>query len=170
MRKIATRRISFIVIIAVMVAALIAAIVYAIPEGPDIGPAGISDPAVLSIFSGHVLVLTEGATDWNEASDGARLDSGDRVKTGADSYALITFFDGSTFELDPDTDVSIVKAESTEDGATIVKLKQWLGRTMSRVERLVHPDSCYEVETLSAIASARGTLIQTRRYYHSQCL
>jgi len=77
------------------------------------------------------------------------------------SYALLTFFEGSTIKLEPNTDVEIPRVESAEGGGTEIALKQWLGRTWSRVVKMMDPNSSYEIQTPSAIALVRGTFFTT---------
>ena len=157
--RIRTRKFGFIALALVGVAALVIGVTQVVTRGPSVGPGGVTDLAVLTIFSGQVSVLAEGESEWSEGSDNMPLQVGDRVRTDADSYALITFLEGSTFEMDPETEVSIVNVEAAEDGSTTVQLKQWLGKSWSRVESLVDAGSSYDVESSSTVAAARGTLI-----------
>jgi hypothetical protein len=61
-----------------------------------------SSPATLTILSiaeGTVSVMKAGSTSWVEAEVGMSLGVGDSIKTSDDSSAEISFFDGSTIEL-----------------------------------------------------------------------
>lgn len=82
-----------------------------------------------------------------------------KIKTEADGHATITFFEGSTIELDGKTEISL--AELSMDGtASNIIIEQGLGKTLSRVKKLIDPASGYDVETPTAIASVRGTTLQ----------
>ena len=113
---------------------------------------------ILSIMDGEVLVMKEGSTAWSEAVVGMILEPGDRIKAGADGHATITFFEGSTVELDVDTEIAFEELGIAADtGSTIIKLRQEIGKTRSRVEKLVDPASRYEVETPAGAAVVRGS-------------
>jgi PKD repeat protein len=116
----------------------------------------------LTILAGEdVQVLKKGTTEWIPGKDNMILEEGDRVKTGADSYALITFFEGSTIALDPNCEVEVTELSTEEEtGATTVKLKQQAGRSWARVGKLIDPASRYEVETPTGVAVVRGTLVE----------
>ena len=80
---------------------------------------------ILSITEGDVFVMKAGTDDWIEAEVGMSLEDGDIIKTGDDSSAEITFFDGSTVELQPDTEVEIVSLDiSADSGSTAITLEQ----------------------------------------------
>jgi len=116
---------------------------------------------MLSILGGtdiQVLKGEESEAEWEQAEDGMVLKAGYTVKTGNDSYALITFFDGSTIEIDPDSELLIERMERDGDTATI-GLYQRVGRTWHRVEKLLDPSSRYQVKTPAAVGAVRGTLV-----------
>ncbi len=118
---------------------------------------GTTRTATLVQVSGEVQVMELGSSTWARASKGTVLEPGDHVKTLADSSALIILFDGSVIELDANTELSLDELFVTEEGSTVIKLKQEIGKTSSRVEKLVDPASRYEVETPAGAAVVRGT-------------
>ncbi len=124
-------------------------------------PPALASKATVSILSGSVEVWNPGTDSWQQGSDGMTLSVGTRVKTAPDAYALLTFFEGSTIKLEPGTDVEIHQLEYTEGQSTTIVLKQWMGRTWSRVTKMADPGSHYAIETPSAIAVVRGTLFAT---------
>ena len=129
------------------------------PTGSVIASTAPTQPTVISTISGEVLVLKAGSTNWTDASSGMTLESGDRIKTGAGSNAIITFFEGSTIELAADTEISVSElgiAGPTD--SNIIKLWQQVGKTTSRVEKLVDPASRYEIETPDGAAVVRGSV------------
>jgi hypothetical protein len=116
---------------------------------------------ILSITEGDVSVMKAGTGSWIEAQVGMSLEPGDSVKTGDNSSAIITFFDGSTIELQAGTEIEIASlAVSTDSGSTTITLKQTIGNTISRVTKLVDPASRYEVETPTGVAAVRGSAMQ----------
>lgn len=115
---------------------------------------------ILSITEGDVFVMEAGTDDWIEAEVGMSLEDGDIIKTSDDSSAEITFFDGSTVELQPGTEIEIVSLDISGDtGSTTVTLEQTIGATISRVINIIDPASSYEVETPSGAAAVRGSIL-----------
>jgi hypothetical protein len=127
-------------------------------------PGCASSPSTLTILSiteGNVSVMKAGTDRWIEAEVGMSLEVGDSMKTGDDSSARITFFDGSTIELEAGTEIAIASLDiSADTGSTTITLEQTIGNTISRVTKLVDSASCYEVETPSGAAAVRGSVMQ----------
>jgi hypothetical protein len=118
-----------------------------------------SEPTVVSVVSGEVMVMKAGADTWIEVSPGMTLGVGDRLKTGPGSKAVITFFEGTTIELAEDTEVGVAElGVAGETGSTAIKLQQQIGKTTSRVQKLVDPASRYEIETPDGAAVVRGSV------------
>jgi VCBS repeat-containing protein len=115
---------------------------------------------ILSITEGDVFVMKAGTDDWIEGEIGMSLEVGDVIKTGDDSGAEITFFDGSTIELKPGTEIEIASLDISPDtGSTTITLQQTIGTTISRVTKLLDPASSYEVETPTGVAAVRGSIV-----------
>jgi hypothetical protein len=121
----------------------------------------LASQCTLSVFSGSIEIQAAEETSWQQGADGMTLSAGDRIRTAANSSALLTFFEGSTIKLEPETDVQIQQVERAQDESVRITLKQWLGRTWSRVVKMAGPGSHYEIETPSATAVVRGTLFST---------
>ena len=121
----------------------------------------LASQCTLSIFSGDVEILKPGSNNWQDGADGMTLEAGARVRTSPSSHALLTFFEGSTVKLEPATDVEIKQLDYDDEQATTIVLKQWMGKTWSRVVKMADPGSHYEIETPSAYAIVRGTLFST---------
>jgi VCBS repeat-containing protein len=124
---------------------------------------GSSIPSTLTTLSaieGDVSVMEAGTDSWTAGEIGMSLEVGDTVKTGDDSSAEITFFDGSTIELQPGTEVEIASLDiSTDTGSTTITLEQTIGATISRVINIIDPASKYEVETSTGVAAVRGSIL-----------
>ena len=121
------------------------------------GPSAINQNCTLTIINGGVSILASGSANWVPGSTGMTLAVGTRINTLPDSKAMITFYDGSTVELDQTTDLEIQNSESKGQSRKIV-LKQILGNSVNRVIELLDPGSRYEIQTPSAYALVRGTL------------
>ena len=123
---------------------------------------GSSTPSTLTTLSaidGDVSVMEAGTDTWTEGEVGMSLEDGDVIKTGDDSGAEITFFDGSTIELQPSTEVEIASLDVADSGYTTISLEQTIGATISRVTSIIDPASSYEVETATGAAAVRGSIM-----------
>jgi uncharacterized repeat protein (TIGR01451 family) len=112
---------------------------------------------VMSMTEGNIFVKKAGTSSWIAAQVGISLVAGDTVKSGNSSSAKITFFDGSTIELEADTELEVVSLAISTTGSTTISLKQSIGTTISRVTKLVDSASSYEVETPACVAAVRGS-------------
>ena len=93
---------------------------------------------ILSIAEGAVFVMKAGTNDWVAGAVQMELKVGDTIKTGNVSGAEITFFDGSTIELEASTQIEILSlAIVCSTGVTTITLLQTIGTTISRVTALL---------------------------------
>ena len=123
---------------------------------------GSSTPSTLTTLSaidGDVSVMEAGTDSWTQGEVGMSLEDGDVIKTGDDSSAEITFFEGSTIELQPGTEVEIASLDIADSGYTTISLEQTIGATISRVTSIIDPASSYEVETATGAAAVRGSIM-----------
>jgi transglutaminase-like putative cysteine protease len=121
------------------------------PTGKTAG----SQLTVLSIAGGDVLVLKQGEKDWVKGEEGMTLGVNYKIKT-AGGNATLTFFEGSTIELEANTEIGLTELSSV--GTTNhIKLTETIGETISRVKKLTDPASSYQIETQAAVAAVRGT-------------
>ena len=119
-------------------------------------------PTTLTIFSmteGNVLVMKSGTDNWIEAQVEMELEVGDIITAGDNSTAEITFFDGSTIELEAGTEIEVASLNVTGTGSKTIGLKQTMGTTISRVTKLVDSASSYEIETPACVAAVRGSVM-----------
>lgn len=121
---------------------------------------GSSNPSVVATLSeieGDVSVMEAGTDTWTEGQDGMELEEGDAVKTGNDSSAEITFLDGTTIELEADTEIEITSIDvSTDTGDTTVTITQTIGTVITRMTQIVDSASNYETVTASGVTSVRA--------------
>jgi len=146
-------RLSVTVIGVAFMIAIIFGVTGALGPGGKAAAAGVS---TLTILSGPVAVRHAGG-DFASAADGAVLIAGDTIKTGADARAVLTYFEGSTVEMEPESELSIDAARSDANGDTIIVMQQNLGTTWHVVTHLITTGSLYEIHTSTATASVRGT-------------
>jgi hypothetical protein len=111
---------------------------------------------ILSILDGSASVA-RGTAAFAPAADGDLVNIGDSVQTAASSHAMVTFFDGSTLEIEPATTVQIEDAASAASGAISIRISQTIGRTWASVQKLTRADSKFEIRTPTAVAAVRGT-------------
>ena len=123
------------------------------------GGAALGASTTLTIIGGDVQVSRQGAP-FESAADGAILSPGDVIRTGADSRAVLTYFEGSTVSIEPSSELAIDEASAAPDGSTVVVMTQNLGRTWHVVTKLITGGSKYEVRTPAATASVRGTAFE----------
>jgi len=113
----------------------------------------------LSAIDGDVSVMEAGTDIWTEGEVGMFLEDGDVIKAGDDSSAEITFFEGSTIELQPGTEVEIASLDIADSGYATISIEQTIGATISRVANIIDPASSYEVETATGAAAVRGSVL-----------
>jgi len=121
----------------------------------------LASPSTLSILSGSAEIQNTEADSWQPGTDGMFLATGTRVKTGVNSHVLLTFFEGSTIKLSPETDIEIQQLKRDDDQASTIILKQSMGKTWSHVVKTANLDSYYQILTPSASTIAYGTLFMT---------
>jgi hypothetical protein len=124
---------------------------------PLVGCSGskAATPAFISLVEGTVEIKKSSAVDWVEAKVKDSLAENDVIRSGANSKAAITFFDGSVINLESNTQIEIKQLTSSKP--TNIHLKQEIGETLSKVEKLVDSASRYEIETPVAVAGVRGS-------------
>jgi hypothetical protein len=123
-------------------------------------PTKTPDPValtVLSISGGNVEVLKAGKNDWENGREGMTLEPGDKIRTDAGGKALVTFFEGSTVDIQGGTEISLQEMGIGADESTTIRLRQEVGSTISRVKKLMDTGDRYEIETPSAVAAVRGS-------------
>ena len=115
----------------------------------------------LSILSGSTDIKEFGSDDWEPASDGMELTVGSRAKTSPQSYSILTFANGCTVKLQPETDIQIKQLEFYGEITNIIVLKQSSGITWSHIASNRDSSVYYEIETPSVRAVASGTSFTT---------
>jgi hypothetical protein len=118
---------------------------------------------VLSMTGGDVFIMEPGGIQWVKAEKGINLRVDHKIRTGSNSRATVTFFDGSTIDLEGDTEITLSELGFSPDSSiTNIRVQQEIGETLNRVKKLVDPKSGYSVDTPAAVAAVRGTTFVVR--------
>ena len=112
--------------------------------------------STLTVFGGAVERFEDG--EWLPLTDGATLNEGVRLRTTNAGMALVTFPDGSTAALNPQTDVTL-EAIGGDDSRRIT-LNQLTGRIWNDVAPS-NTLATYTVRTPDALIEAHGTIFET---------
>ncbi|MBI2325281.1 MAG: FecR domain-containing protein, partial [Chloroflexi bacterium] len=97
---------------------------------------------------------------FRPVGDGTLLRAGMTIRTGESSYAVLTYFEGSTVSIEPNTTLVIEALEANPDGSTVISMQQQAGRTWHSVTKLLNQGSKYEVKTPTLTATVRGTAFE----------
>ena len=121
--------------------------------------ASVSASATLSILAGIVHRIPAGGSQLRAADDGMDLAVGDRIVTWPKAAALITFPDGSTVATQPNSDVTIKKADLGGGKSSAISIQIHFGAVWARVVRMLDPKSSFSLESTTATATAHSGLI-----------
>ncbi|HZS00623.1 MAG TPA: FecR family protein [Chloroflexota bacterium] len=122
----------------------------------DAAPLPQASGATLTVLAGQVQVQSPGSSSFAPAGDGQTVAVGARVRTGPGGRAVLTFFDGTTATLDPETEVSLDRIEpSGSQGGLLTGIGLTVGRVWAQVTSLVERGSSFEVQAGSATAVGR---------------
>ncbi len=117
---------------ALLGAAVAAAVVLGLSVGvrTSQAPDGAEAATILTVLQGEVRVSSGAETLLVRRT--AQLRPGDRIVTGAGTRAVLTFLDGSTVTLEPDTEV-VIDSVLDQQGSVRVRLTQERGNTWTHV-------------------------------------
>lgn len=114
--------------------------------------------ARLTQMSGQVQVLAAGQTQATTAAPKAKLEDGDVVMTGPDSYATLEFPDGTAITVAPSSIFEIRLLEYSRGGRWRSRSFRLLGgQIFAKVSKYFGSESDLRVYTPSAVAAVRGT-------------
>lgn len=140
-----------VVVVAVVLFSVAVAVVTAAPSYPETA-------AIVIAEKGTVEVQRGGTGAWTKVEDQMDVEAGDRIRTGADSAGSVEYFDEGVSRLDANTEIAIESLSWDPVSGTLVgKVKLETGRLWSRLFNFLSPDSAYEVDTGSTVATVRGT-------------
>ncbi len=132
----------------------------ALAASGTLGGRALGGATMVTIISGDIQVRHGATSSFVRATDGDVLAAGDTVRTADGARAVLTYFEGSTVTIEPNSELTIETVSSNSDGSTIVVMQQNVGRTWHVVTKLINGNSKYEVRTPASTASVRGTAFQ----------
>lgn len=118
---------------------------------------GIPADGVVAFIKGDVRYYRSDGDEGRVLQAGERLEEGGRIETGADGSVEVTFGDGSSFHLKPDSVLSIVRSRLKGDDFVLRNLFLKTGRVVSRIRKATGREHRYKIRTPSAVAGVRGT-------------
>ena len=113
--------------------------------------------STLVVLSGQVELQPAGSSSFRSVSADTPVHPGDTVRTGADGLAVLTYFDGSTTELEPNTTLQLAHLDQLPGGGQRISVVQAAGQSWNRVERLADATSRFETQVPAALAFVQGT-------------
>lgn len=122
--------------------------------------AGFSDLAGMVEVN---IPLPDGTYDpenWSYAKikEGQNFPVGTHIRTGKDSHAILSFYDMSTFTVQPESEV-VLSSPYTEGGTKVV-LKMIIGNMWTNIKKMAK-DGSMQVEMSQAVAGIKGTTFVT---------
>ena len=117
-----------------------------------------SFPSTVSSITGTVQAIVNGTAQ--SISNGFHLTQGMEIKTGASGQATITFKDGSTVQVGPNSSFVLSSEGGTDKPTILDRIKGFLQHQV-QCFALSSGGSCYRVRTPTACACVRGTKFST---------
>lgn len=119
-------------------------------------------PAILGVLAGEVTIIPPEEGVSKPASNGMTVAVGTRVQTSRKSTALITFLDGSTLTVQPESDVTIKQADIGKKRSRVT-VGINVGTVWARVVKLIDPESSFSLQSNTATATVHDGLIGARQ-------
>ena len=113
--------------------------------GPAMAQGAVT--ATLSVLAAPVERIAGDAGAPEPGTTGMNLAEGDRIRTGAGGGALITFLNGSTVTLLPDTEVTVKQAPTGRSKAAGMRMLIHAGRVWARVVQAAGSRSTLTLES-----------------------
>lgn len=128
--------------------------------------------AMLLKSVGKVTVMGAGSATWTAAKPRQLLRRGARLRTGAESAALIMTAKGSRIKIDPGADVAFETIDTMQGEVRATHLRLSAGRVWSLVKHAANEKTKFDIETPTTVAAVRGTafsLVAGRRRDYISC-
>ena len=111
-------------------------------SNPDADPVNADQKRAKFVnLDGHVQVKKVNSVQWVDATLSTSLDKGDLVRTGSDSDARISFADGTSYTIKPDTLITVEENNTDNNRPTSVSVSIQTGAVDLATPMLRSPDS-----------------------------
>jgi hypothetical protein len=97
----------------------------------------------------------EKQTSWKSVKRGDQLNSGSQVKTGAESFSILKFVDGTVIRVQENTEIMVRGDKDTKSGKMDKGVDLNLGRIGFNVKK--RPDEQFRFSSPTSVASIKGT-------------
>ena len=142
-----------------LAAIILTTCVFVPASAAEVIPVSISGSiALITDYKGGCTVKPAASADFRSVSFGMPVYEGDEFKTSAESFIEITFDDATLVRLDENAVLklsSLKRDKQTGIAKTIFNLT--IGKMLAVVDKLLNPESSFEVHTKMAIAAVKGT-------------
>lgn len=118
---------------------------------------GIPTGGVVAFTKGDVRYYRPKEAEGRPLHVGDSLEEGGRIETGEDGAVEVSFADGSSFSLKPNSVFSLVRSREKGDELVLHDLFLRAGRVVSRIRKATGREQRYNIRTPAAVAGARGT-------------
>lgn len=122
---------------------------------------GMPRSGVATFVKGRVEIQPEPSLPWRPISTNESVAQGSRLRTGGDGSLEVTFEDGSSFYMKPETTVGLRKARVRGMVYVLRELVLEAGRVITHIRKITGQESRFDVVTPAATAGARGTDFRT---------
>jgi hypothetical protein len=158
-----SRRRAHVWVRVVMAAGLVLVPIVPPARGQRPDPTTVTTAATLSVLGGTVEHVRGGGSR-SPASSGVDLAEGDRIVTGVDGRALITFLDGSTITVEPASDVAVQSMDVGRKDRSHIRVLLMAGTVWARLASWLGGRATLAIESNAYSATAHDGLIggQTR--------
>jgi hypothetical protein len=126
------------------------------------GTARAADAGEVTLVSGIAERFASGA-GWQSLALRAKVEQGDRLRTGADSRLELKLADNSLLRLGAKSELQLQKVSVIGAKSRNVSVRLSIGRLWSAVSKLLGPENNFEVRTDNAVAGVRGTRFEAVR-------
>lgn len=118
---------------------------------PEVDPVSADQKRAKFVnLDGHVQVKKVSSVQWVDATLSTSLDKGDLVRTGSDSDARISFADGTSYTIKPDTLITVEENNTDNSRPTSVTVSIQTGAVDLATPMLRSPDSKAAVKSEDA--------------------
>ena len=111
----------------------------------------------VTFIKGNAMTQEKGSEEWHPLHPGDPVKQGSGIRTAEESAVEITFEDGASFYLRPNSTLKINTASKKGFDHFMRQLYLQSGKTISRLKEATGSESRFEIHTPSAVAAARGT-------------